>query len=269
MTGSCTILLFGWCVIFFITLPTSAAVEKLRSTRRAGLPLPSWYQVTRSFMKTLPFSNCGYCKFIKRMKLFFEMYPLNWSFMLKAQTKAFNTHLRTLPLTPRKQAWNLKLDPRKRKFLVEITFFSFYVCFRWSTIFNTPICSKLGALFLFKVKTLRKDTTHLCLRLATQGFLEQLHAASRAALKTAAESEASDVESLGFDEEASPEATGSLVLDGWCLLRWMDFAKRNKSWPEVFFLGGGDTVGLLIDVLFNDEWLFFAGGEIWRFERFE
>lgn len=105
------------------------------------------------------------------------------------------------------------------------------------TIFNTPICSKLGALFLFKVKTLRKDTTHLCLRLATQGFLEQLHAASAAALKAAVQSEASDVESLGFDEEASPEATGSLVLDGWCLLRWMDFAKKKAGLS--FFFGGG------------------------------
>ena len=129
------------------------------------------------------------------------------------------------------------------------------------TIFNTPICSKLGALFLFKVKTLRKDTTHLCLRLATQGFLEQLHAASAAALKAAVQSEASDVESLGFDEEASPEATGSLVLDGWCLLRWMDFAQKKKKLAWVFFLGG-DTVGLLIDVLFNDEWLFLGGRDL-------
>ena len=42
-------------------------------------------------------------------------------------------------------------------------------------------------------------------------FLEQLHAASAAALKAAVQSEASDVESLGFDEEASPEATGEDV----------------------------------------------------------
>ena len=135
-------------------------------------------------------------------------------------------------------------------------------------LFSTTICSKLGA-YLFYTKTLWHHPSlsslppfgHAFLSIKPRGFLEQLHAASAAALKKAVESEASDVESLGFDEEASPEATGSLVLDGWCLLSgWI--SDKRKCWP-VFF--PGKTVGLLI--LFSDDWCFFP--EIWRFERFE
>ncbi len=109
-------------------------------------------------------------------------------------------------------------------------------------LFSTTICSKLGA-YLFYTKTLWHHPSlsslppfgHAFLSIKPRGFLEQLHAASAAALKKAVESEASDVESLGFDEEASPEATGSLVLDGWCLLSgWI--SDKRKCWP-VFFSG--------------------------------
>jgi len=34
---------------------------------------------------------------------------------------------------PRKQTWNLKMDPSKRRFLLETTIFRFYVKFRGST----------------------------------------------------------------------------------------------------------------------------------------
>ena len=73
-------------------------------------------------------------------QFFFENHL--YHFQAQTFTTVYNTW-KIGPIRPRKLAWNLKMDPSNRRFLLESTIFRFYVKFRGSTRYYPPSISHL------------------------------------------------------------------------------------------------------------------------------